>query len=280
MVKSVVKPMSGISISEFSPRVGQLKMLALFMVAILVVAVPVHADQFAERNNTGNKLLEDGKIDSAITEYQAARVERPAEPGAVYNLGSAYHQKGAFDTAATQLQNAIAHVDPTLKPNAYYNLGNTQYRMQEYEAAIESYKQALIANPSDLEAKHNLELTLRKMDQGQDSTSQKQEQDKKESQQDSSGQQNQNQEQQQDQDSTQNQEQQQQNQNGDKEQEQQQQQDQKQDGQPREQRQPKPVQGMTQADAERLLDAIKQNELALQKKRAQRISGEKVAKDW
>lgn len=254
----------------------------LTILAILIVALiaPAHADQFAERNNGGNKLLEDGKIDSAISEYLAARVERPGESGIVYNLGSAYHQKGAFDTAAAQLQNALAHIEPTLKPDAYYNLGNTQYRLQEYEAAIESYKQTLIADPNDLEAKHNLELTLRKMNQGQDSTSQKQEQDQKQdNQQDSSGQQNQNQQEQQDQDSTQNQQQQQQNQDGNQDQ-QQQQQDQQQDGQPHEQRQPKPVQGMTQADAERLLDALKQNELALQKKRAQRTTGEKVAKDW
>lgn len=255
-------------------------LLGLF---VLFVLFPnsASADQFAKRNNTGNKLLEDGKIDSAITEYYAARVERPGEPGVVYNLGSAYHQKGAFDTAATQLQNALAHVDPTLKPSAYYNLGNTLYRLQEYESAIEAYKQALLANPSDMDAKHNLELTLRKMNEGKDSTSQDQEQkEKQENQQDSTGEQNQNQEQEQNQDSTQNdQQQQQQNQDGDREQEQQQQ-DQNQDGQPREQKQPKPVQGMTQADAERLLDALKQNELALQKKRAQRVSGEKVAKDW
>lgn len=255
-------------------------LLALLALSILF-ASPAQADQFAKRNNTGNKLLEDGRIDSAITEYQAARVERPSESGVVYNLGSAYHQKGAFDTAATQLQNSLAHVDEALKPSAYYNLGNTLYRMQEYEAAIESYKQSLIANPNNLEAKHNLELTLRKMNQGQDSTSEKQEQDQKqENQQDSTGQQDQNQQQQQDQDSTQNQQQQQQqNQDGNQDQ-QQQQQDQQQDGQPREQRQPQQVQGMTKADAERLLDALKQNELALQKKRAQRVSGEKVAKDW
>lgn len=258
------------------------KAASALLVLFVLFSPSAHADQFAKRNNTGNKLLEDGKVDSAITEYQAARVERPSEPGVVYNLGSAYHQKGVFDTAATQLQSTLAHVDDALKPSAYYNLGNTLYRMQEYEAAIQSYKQALIANPNDIDAKHNLELTLRKMNQGQDSTSQKQEQDQKQdNQQDSTGQQDQNQQQQQDQDSTQNQQQQQQqNQEGNQDQEQQQQQDQQQDGQPREQREPKPVQGMTKADAERLLDALKQNELALQKKRAQRVSGEKVAKDW
>lgn len=257
-------------------------LLALAAISVLS-ASPAQADQFAERNNTGNRLLEDGKIDSAIVEYQAARVERPGEPGVVYNLGSAYHYKGAFDTAAVALQNALANVAPTLKPNASYNLGNTFYRMQEYEAAIEAYKQTLLANPDDLEAKHNLEMALRRMNQGGDSTSQQQEQDQQNPQ-DSTGeqQQNQQQQQQQNQDSTQNQqqqEQQQQQDQGDPSQ-QQQQQDQQQEGQPREQRQPQPVQGMTQADAERLLDALKQNELALQKKRAQRVTGEKVAKDW
>jgi tetratricopeptide (TPR) repeat protein len=253
--------------------------LTILLALLVALTVPAHADQFARRNNTGNKLLKEGQIDSAITEYRAARVERPDQPGVVYNLGSAYHQKGVFDTAQMELQNAIAHVEPMLKPNAYYNLGNTFYRMQEYESAIEAYKQALLANPSDLDAKHNLEMALRQMNQ-QDSSSQKQEQKQDQQQQDSTGQQQQNQ-QQQNQDSTRNQQQQQQNQDGNQDQQQQQQQpDQPREGQPREQRQPKPVQGMTRADAERLLDALKNNELALQKKRAQRTTGEKVAKDW
>lgn len=257
-----------------------IRTLIIFILLTASVATPAVADEFAKRNNTGNKLLEAGRIDSAITEYRAARVERPDQPGVVYNLGSAYHQKGDFDTAAAELQRAIAHVDPTLKPKTLYNLGNTLYRMQEYEAAIEAYKQTLIADPNDLEAKHNLEMTLRKMNQGQDSTGQEEQQEQKDQNQpDSSGEQNQNQEQ--NQDSTQNDQQQQQqdNQQGDQDQ-QQPQQDQQQDGEPRDQKQQRPVEGMTPADAERLLDALKNNELALQKKRAQRVSGEKVSKDW
>jgi tetratricopeptide (TPR) repeat protein len=252
----------------------------VLLLIVLCGCVKAQADDFAKRNNTGNSLLSDGKVEEAISEYQAARVERPDQPGVLYNLGSAYHQKGALDTAATILQNALAVSQGPLRARSEYNLGNTFYRQKEFKQAIEAYKQALITDPSDQDAKHNLELALRQM-QAQDSTKDKQQQ-QKQNQPDSSGQKN-DQQKQQKPDSTDQQKQQQkqnQQQNQKDQQPQNAQQDQQQQDPNQNPAQPRPMQGMTRADAERLLDALKNNELQVQKKRAERISSLKVTKDW
>jgi Ca-activated chloride channel family protein len=245
---------------------------------LLMSGVRARADQFAKLNNNGNRLAQQGRYNEALEAYQSARIERPDVPGVIYNMGNAYHLKGAFDSAAAEYQNALAPHDNALSAEAQYNLGNTLFRMREYQPAVEAYKQALLKNPSDLDAKHNLELALRYLER-KDSTPKKQQ--KQQNQPDSSQkEQEKQQDQQQKQDSTQNQQGQQPNQQqqpdssaaGQKPENQQQEQPQ--------QQAPQRLKGMTRQDAERLLDALKNDELKLQRLRAQRIVEEKVVKDW
>jgi Ca-activated chloride channel family protein len=124
-----------------------------------------------------------------------------------------------------------------LDQHSYYNLGNTFFRAEQYEAAIEAYKEALRLDPSDLEAKQNLELALRQRQQQQQEQQQQQQQD--EQQQD---QQQQDQEQQ--------------------DQQEEQQQDDQQDGQEQVEQQenqasgqPQQSGGLTKEQAEQLLEA-------------------------
>jgi len=261
------------------------KFLVTITALILTAPIAAHADQFAKRNNEGNRLYEQGRLEEALSAYRAARIERPDAPEIDYNVGNVYHDQQIFDSALSQYQEALANLTGPLLPNTYYNLGNTLYRSGQYEPAYEAYKQALIENPNDVEAKHNLELALKALQndsteanqedeqqqenqeqqQEQDSTSQQQNQDPNEEQNDSTQQQQQQQDQQ-----DQNERQQQSQQESDQQQQEQDQQQQAQ--QPR---------GMTRADAERLLEALKQDELELQKKRAERqASSQPVEKDW
>lgn len=41
-----------------------------------------------------------------------------------------------------------------------YDQGNTQYREEQLDNALESYKKAMLADPSDQDAKSNYELVL------------------------------------------------------------------------------------------------------------------------
>ena len=51
---------------------------------------------------------------------------------------------------------------------AFYNLGNAQFKQQKYKEALESYKQSLRLNPSDMEAKYNYAYTKRLLDENKD----------------------------------------------------------------------------------------------------------------
>lgn len=256
---------------------------ALAIVTLTMGSVPASADDFASRNNQGNKLVKEGKLDEALQTYQETAVEHPGEPVLDYNMANVYHMKGVFDTAATEYQDALASTTLPVTPETYYNLGNTLFRMGQYGPAAEAYKKSLIENPADREAKFNLELALKRLES--DST-QKEKKDQKDQNKPDSTQQEQQDQQQNDQnksDSTQqnqDQNQQQKQDSSDAQQQPQNSQDQQQQEQAGQQQPPPQPVGMTKEDAQRILDALKDNELDVQKQRAQRMQVPATAKDW
>ena len=47
----------------------------------------------------------------------------------------------------------------------HYDRGNIAFQKEDYEAAVNSYEEALLIDPSDEDCKANLELALKKLDE-------------------------------------------------------------------------------------------------------------------
>lgn len=226
----------------------------------------------AKLNNEGNEAFESGDLVTAGEAYRNAQVEGPDVPEPYYNAGNVYYRQEDYENALLQAYQALRNADESVAQSAFYNIGNVQFNTQDYEAAIESYKEALRINPNDIDAKHNLELALRQLQQ------QQQQQDPQQQQQDQQQQDQQQQQQQQQQQDQQQQQQQQQQQNQQQNQQQQQQQNQQQQQQPQQpqdpqqqqqqedQQQPQPqsAEEMTREQAENLLDAVADESQTLQ----------------
>ena len=54
-----------------------------------------------------------------------------------------------------------------LQANGWYNAGNALFDMGNYRDSVQAYIQALRLNPADRDAKHNLELSLKKIQEQQ-----------------------------------------------------------------------------------------------------------------
>jgi Ca-activated chloride channel family protein len=184
-------------------------------------------------NNSGNEAFSNQDFEAALAAYQEAQTESPelAEPH--YNAANVHYRQENYDQTQQEIEQTLIKDDGALTQGSLYNLGNTFFQKEEYETAIESYKEALRLNPNDLEAKENLELALRQMQQQQQEQQQEQEQKQQNEQQQEQQQQEQQDQQQQDN----------QQQNGD-----QGEQDQQQDGQPNDQQQNKDQQDDQQQD--------------------------------
>jgi tetratricopeptide (TPR) repeat protein len=233
----------------------------------LIVFVFVHSIVFSQSANStirrGNNAYNNKKYKDAEIDYKSA-VEKDAKSFAGnYNLGNSYYKQDNMDEASKQyMQAAGVTKDPVEQGKAYYNLGNTYLKSEKYQESVDAYKMALRQNPNDEDARYNLAYALAKLKAQQNKNNQK-----------NKNQQNKDQKKDQQQ-----QQQQQQNKNQDQKKDQQQKQDQQQQQQQKKSAQPK----ISKEEAERMLQALKNQEQKLQKKNAKKFdaAGGNPEKDW
>lgn len=110
--------------------------------------------------NSGHEAYVLQDYDASVIAFHEAVLQKPNDPIAHHNLGTALYKTGKFRQAANAFQTALYKVNVHNKTSVYYNLGNTQFQMRDLSAAIKSYRSALRLNPHDVDAKHNLALAL------------------------------------------------------------------------------------------------------------------------
>ena len=140
---------------------------SLFLLAVVTLLLAACGSSAARYNNKGNAEFEDGNYVAAIDNYRSAQNEDPDVPEPYYNSGGSMYRQGNLDSAETQLKQANGTAEGELAQRSNYNLGNTYYDSQNFESAIEAYKESLRLNPDDKDAKYNLELALKQQEQQQ-----------------------------------------------------------------------------------------------------------------
>ena len=140
------------------------------VIAVLAAAAPAEARAQAGRAETreGNRLYEEGRFGEAHEKYLEALLEAPDSPVIRFNDGNALYQGEDYESALESFRAAVESGDPELAAAAWYNLGNTLYRQGALPESLEAFKQALRADPADADAKHNLERVLEQMQEQQE----------------------------------------------------------------------------------------------------------------
>ena len=249
-------------------------MKKILFICLLTVSVTGAYAQRSDRSfvRKGNSMFEDSLFIKAEENYLKAVDLNPELLEGYYNLGNAYTAQQKPNEAVEQyrkIANALEGKkkelmdDPSSSKKeldkcksdlakTYHNTGVVYHMCEQYDKAVESYKQALRNNPQDDETRYNLILAQRML------------QDQQQNQQDQQQQQEQQQEQQQDQQDQQDQQEQQQ------EEQQQQQQEQEQD--------------MSQENAEQILEAAMQDEKDVQERVQEQLMKAQpkkpLEKDW
>jgi len=233
----------------------------------IIILVPIIAMAQPGRKQVleGNRLYTEQKFDEANNKYRDALVNSPENPIIHFNIGNTLYKKKNYEEALKSYEKSLSSNDVLKQSQAYYNMGNALYRAGKLPESILAYTQALRLNPNDEDAKYNLEFVraqLKNQAQRQPQSGQQQ-------------QQQQQQEQQQSDENQQQQEQQQEQPQPEQQQSQQEDQQQQQSGEQRDQKQ------MSKEEAERILDALNNDEKDLQKNRKNVKAGSaRVLKDW
>lgn len=221
-----------------------------FLIGIYFLAGCTFAQGLRSLNNGGIDLYNQKKYTDAEVNFKKSLEKDPQLFQGHFNLGDAYYKQGRYDEAIQAYKNSLQFTeDKSKQSEVYHNIGNSLLKQQKYPESVEAYKNALKNKPKDLDTKYNLSYALDKMRQQQ----QQQQQNKNDKNKDKNKDQQQNQNQQ-------NQDQ------KDKNKDQQKQQQQQQKNQ------------ISKDEAQRILDALKNNETDTQKK-LRRAKGKPVVTD-
>ncbi len=254
---------------HFIPRNDRLSsFLVIICLVTLFSGLQINAQSTRSLVNDGVKLYNDQKFADAEVNFKKGTEITPNSFEAKFNLGDAYYKQQRYDEAMQSYQSAMTDAKNDLdKSKIYYNVGNSLLKSQKIKESIGAYKEALKLNPEDQQAKYNLSYALNQLknqNQNQQQDQNKdQNKDQKDQNKDQQNQDNQNQDQQK------------------KDQQQQDQQKQDQQKQDQQQSQEQKEQELTKKEAEKILNALKENEKDLQKQ-LRKVKGQRVKteKDW
>ena len=109
----------------------------------------------------GNRLYEEGRFEEAHRKYLEALGAAPSVPAIHFNSGNALYRMGDFEAALEAYEEALRAAEADGLAPTVYNSGNAFFRRQQLQESLEAYKEALRIDPGDLDAKHNLEVVLK-----------------------------------------------------------------------------------------------------------------------
>lgn len=226
--------------------------------------LPLSAQVDRKEVRAGNRKFRKGDFAASEIDYRKAVLKDSLSVAGEYNLASSLYRQQNYEEAAEALGRADAEVAGT--PHAgdyYYNEGDVALQRKNYSAAVNAFKQALLLNPGDIDAKENYIYAKEMLKNqqggggGQDNQDQQNQQDQNDQNQD----QNQNQDDQNDQNQDQ------------------QNQDQQQQQQPQPQEQ-----NISQQQARQMLKAIQAQEKETQdkvkKEKAAMLKSRRKEKNW
>jgi len=105
----------------------------------------------------GNQLYDQKNFKEAEADYQKAIQQKKMPLESNFNMGDAMYKQKKFDNAAKNFTTiATTTKDPQVKASAYHNLGNSLLESKKYDESIDAYKKALMTNPKDDATRYNL----------------------------------------------------------------------------------------------------------------------------
>ncbi len=152
------------------------KLKPVLGIFFLFVGISSFAQNANETIKNGNDAYKKKDYETASKKYEEVIQKNENNATAQFNLGNALYKTNKKEDAVNAFEKAQTTLaKPVEKSNALYNKGVVLQNDKKLEECILSYKNALKSNPNNEDARHNLQLALKKQQQEK----QKQDKDKK-----------------------------------------------------------------------------------------------------
>ncbi len=124
--------------------------------ALLLASISAAAQTDRREVRSGNRQFRKENFTRAEIDYRKALVKDSSSFAASYDLANSLYRQNNFEEAGKTLEKVkdIAPMNPN-SSDYYYNLGNVACQKKDWQAAVDAYKQSLLRNPADVDAKEN-----------------------------------------------------------------------------------------------------------------------------
>ena len=168
-------------------------MRRILTVLLLCCTLPAFAQADRHDVRAGNRKFRQERFKEAEIDYRKAALKDSLSVTAEYNLASALYRQQDYVGAAKAL--ATVKEQEALPAQYHFNAGDAALQQKDYAAAVQAFRQALLLDPADLDAKENYiyaKKMLENQQQGGDDDKQDQnQQDQQKQEQEDQNQQNQ-----------------------------------------------------------------------------------------
>ena len=152
--------------------------ILMYIMTFLLSAGAAFAQPDRSEVRRGNRDFRTGDMKEAEIDYRKALVKDSSSVAANYNLANTLYKMGDMEQAAKVYDN-IRETAPESEIAAgwHYNRGNVASERKDWQTAVDSYRQSLLLNPSDIDAKENYIYAKEMLKNQQDQQNQQNQQD-------------------------------------------------------------------------------------------------------
>ena len=154
------------------------KIIAAF--AALVLVLPLSAQQEKREVRSGNRAFRSKNYNEAEIDYRKGLVKDSTSFISAYDLASSLYMQKDYENAARTLDKVADQLPQSEYASRwYFNKGNIALQQQDYKTAVDAFKQALLLDPEDLQAKESYIYAKEKLKDRQDEKNGQDEKDEK-----------------------------------------------------------------------------------------------------
>lgn len=147
------------------------KIIAAF--AALVLVLPLSAQQEKREVRSGNRAFRSKNYNEAEIDYRKGLVKDSTSFISAYDLASSLYMQKDYENAARTLDKVADQLpESEYASRWYFNKGNIALQQQDYKTAVDAFKQALLLDPEDLQAKESYIYAKEKLKDRQDGQNQ------------------------------------------------------------------------------------------------------------